>query len=284
MATDRAMAAVADEDTASTLSMLPSTAQSPAPRAVDRRARIRVASQHVTLGTFDERYIDVAVAAARLKKNELSHGARSMVLTDDICQQLREVAERAVRDAQALITDIEMQDDQNDLPVLPIPLETLCESGLPMDLDELGSAAPLSMPPSAPETDASTLDGAPAAANAAAPRLTLTQLEVAGMCCQSEVALVHKKLGTMEGVVDVKVNLMLRRVAVTHDAERASAARLLRALNWSLLGASLVDEQGASTSRLRRGTLFTREAALLATSFVLFAVAGGIWARPEGTP
>ena len=49
------------------------------------------------------------------------------------------------------------------------------------------------------------------------------------MCCQSEVELVHKKLGTMEGVVDVKVNLMLRRVAVTHDAERASAARLLRA-------------------------------------------------------
>ena len=104
----------------------------------------------MTLGTFDERYIDVAVAAARLKKNELSHGARSMVLTDDICQQLREVAERAVRDAQALITDIEMQDDQNGLPVLPIPLETLCESGLPVDLDELGSAAPLSMPPSAP--------------------------------------------------------------------------------------------------------------------------------------
>ena len=68
------------------------------------------------------------------------------------------------------------------------------------------------------------------------------------MCCQSEVELVHKKLGTMEGVVDVKVNLMLRRVAVTHDAERASVARLLRALNWSLLGASLVDEQGAVLS------------------------------------
>jgi len=43
------------------------------------------------------------------------------------------------------------------------------------------------------------------------------------MCCQSEVALINKKLGSMDGVIDIKVNLMLRRVAVSpSDGSRQS--------------------------------------------------------------
>jgi len=253
---------------------------------VDRRARIRVGSQHVTLGTFDAKYIPVAVEAARLKKEELSGGVRGMALTEDVSRQLREAAERAVSDASRLITVIESQDSLHD-PAVACELRAFGDS-LPV---ELGSAhalidndLQLSVPPSAPDSNASNasnFDGAPATA-AASRRLTVTQIEVAGMCCQSEVSLVHKKLDKMAGVADVKVNLMLRRVAVTHDAEQVSAAHMLRALNWSLLGASLVDHTGSSSS-LRRGTLCTKEAALLAVTFVLFGMAGGIWARPEGT-
>lgn len=113
--------------------------------------------------------------------------------------------------------------------------------------------------------------------------LAVTQIEVSGMCCQSEVTLIQKKLSALDGIVDIKVNLMLRRIAVTHDRVKVEAERIIRVLNWSLLGASLVSE-GGPTSKLRRGTLYTKETALLLVSFVLFAVAGGIWARPEGTP
>ena len=264
--------------------IMASNAARPAARPVDRRARIRVGSQHVTLGTFDAKYIPVAVEAARLKKEELSGGARGMALTEDVSRQLQEAAERAVSDASRLITVIESRDGLYDQTVA---CDIDFSDGLPLAVGSahilLGDPQP-SMPPSAPDSNASNasnVDGAPASM-AATPHLTVTQIEVAGMCCQSEVSLVHKKLDKMAGVADVKVNLMLRRVAVTHDAEQVSAAHMLRALNWSLLGASLVDHTGSSSS-LRRGTLFTKEAALLATTFVLFGIAGGIWARPEGT-
>ena len=40
------------------------------------------------------------------------------------------------------------------------------------------------------------------------------------MCCQSDraVGLIHTKLEKMDGVKDVKVNLVLRRVTVMHTA------------------------------------------------------------------
>ena len=46
--------------------------------------------------------------------------------------------------------------------------------------------------------------------------LVVTELMVAGMCCQSEVALIRKKIGALDGVIDLKFNLMLRRCTVTH--------------------------------------------------------------------
>ena len=102
------------------------------------------------------------------------------------------------------------------------------------------------------------------------------------MCCQAEVSLIEHKIGALNGVEGIKVNQMLRRIAVSHDADKVTAERLLRTLNWSLLGASLV--QKGSTTGLRRGQLCTKEAWVALTCFVLFAIAGGIWARPESTP
>ena len=84
--------------------------------------------------------------------------------------------------------------------------------------------------------------------------MKVTQIEVAGMCCQSEVTLVHKKLGAMEGVFDINVNLMLRRIAVTHDPDACPPARMLRALNWSLLGASLVEAGVCARAKGKRPT------------------------------
>ena len=110
----------------------------------------------------------------------------------------------------------------------------------------------------------------------------ITEIEVAGMCCQSEVNLIQRKIGVLDGVTDIKVNLVLRRIAVTHDTEKVTTDRMLRTLNWSLLGASLV-QKGINTTNIRRGPLCTKEAWVALVCFVLFATAGGIWARPAGT-
>ena len=36
--------------------------------------------------------------------------------------------------------------------------------------------------------------------------LAVTQIEVSGMCCQSEVTLIQKKLSALDGIVDIKVS------------------------------------------------------------------------------
>ena len=74
---------------------------------------------------------------------------------------------------------------------------------------------------------------------------------------------------------------MLRRIAVTHDKAKVGPERMLRALNWALLGASLVE--GGASATLRRGSMWSKESALFLVCFILFAIAGGIWARPQGT-
>lgn len=99
------------------------------------------------------------------------------------------------------------------------------------------------------------------------------------MCCQSEVSLIHKKLSALPGITDIKVNLMLRRVAVTHDENRAPVAKMLKTLNWSLLGASVVSKD--SSSGIQRGTFASKEFVLLCVIFVLFAVSCGMYTRPE---
>jgi copper chaperone CopZ len=132
------------------------------------------------------------------------------------------------------------------------------------------------------EVSDATAEEAPSAIEVTPPStLKVTELEVAGMCCQSEVTLIEKKIGTMKGVHNLKVNLLLRRVAVTHDEEVASVNAMLRVLNWALLGASVVQKGG--TVGLKHGRLCTPAAGLASACVVLFGVAGGIWARSEDT-
>ena len=49
---------------------------------------------------------------------------------------------------------------------------------------------------------------------ASSPALVITELNVSGMCCNSEVELIHAKLGALAGVTDVRCVLMTRQVAV----------------------------------------------------------------------
>jgi copper chaperone CopZ len=110
------------------------------------------------------------------------------------------------------------------------------------------------------------------------PSLKVTQLEVYGMCCQSEVSLVQKKLGVLPGVQRIRVNLMLRQVSVTHDEALAPPERLVRTLNWALLDARVVEAGAQSGTLLRRGRP-TCLAVLLVLCLALFIVSSGTWRR-----
>jgi Cd2+/Zn2+-exporting ATPase len=115
------------------------------------------------------------------------------------------------------------------------------------------------------------------AGDTAVPTLTVTRIEVTGMCCQSEVSLIDRKLKALPGVSNIAVNLMIRQVAVTHD-ERTPPARLVRTLNWSLLGASLVT--GTSSVGIKRGGC-NAEGALAVVCGVLWACSFPLLARDE---
>ena len=45
-----------------------------------------------------------------------------------------------------------------------------------------------------------------------AAEIKITQISVSGMCCQSEVNLIQKKIGSMDGVVDIKVSFPSGRI------------------------------------------------------------------------
>ena len=68
-------------------------------------------------------------------------------------------------------------------------------------------------------TDSEAPAAPPAVAGSDEPRAPppiVTEIEVSGMCCSSEVDLIRHKLGVLAGVHDIKVNLPMRRIAVTH--------------------------------------------------------------------
>ena len=102
------------------------------------------------------------------------------------------------------------------------------------------------------------------------------------MCCQSEVALIRKKIGMLDGVVDLKFNLMLRRCTVTHT-EDLTAVQLLRPLNWAALGATVLPPKGAGGAGIQRGALCRPGLLVALLSLLLFGLSNGIWARPDGT-
>jgi len=69
---------------------------------------------------------------------------------------------------------------------------------------------------------------------------------------------------------------------VTHDEALVPASRLVRSLNWSLLGARIVERGGGAFGIRRRSPRM--QTALATVSGVLWAVSMGIWARADGTP
>ena len=126
------------------------------------------------------------------------------------------------------------------------------------------------------EGDAAQGTPTPGLSTPGEPTLVLTQLEVMGMCCQSEVTLVKRKLEVLPGVSAIRVNLMLRQVSVTHE-ESLEPARLVRTLNWALLDARIVDKASGGSLLQKGRRNYTTYLAILCG--VLFAVSLGVWKR-----
>ena len=67
----------------------------------------------------------------------------------------------------------------------------------------------------------------------------------AGICCSSEVPLIHSSLEDLDGVVKILINFPLRHVMVDYDAAMISATILESILNQNGFGASLLQDGGA---------------------------------------
>ena len=64
-------------------------------------------------------------------------------------------------------------------------------------------------------------------------------MNVQGICCESEVALINRLLKALPGVSNIKVDVSKRTTTVTHDGSLTSATDLVRALNNENLEASV---------------------------------------------
>jgi len=142
------------------------------------------------------------------------------------------------------------------------------------DSSRASATAWASPPPSSPGSENEQVEVATAGL-----ALKVTNIEVTGMCCQSEVTLIQRKLQAMPGVASLSINLMTRQVAVAHDPEQTPPERLVRTLNWSLLGATLVN--GSGNVGIKRGRC-SREAVFALVVGLLWLPSFGIWARAEG--
>eukprot|EP00271_Cylindrocystis_brebissonii_P004557 TRINITY_DN1629_c0_g1_i1.p1 TRINITY_DN1629_c0_g1~~TRINITY_DN1629_c0_g1_i1.p1 ORF type:complete len:1784 (-),score=241.51 TRINITY_DN1629_c0_g1_i1:1322-6673(-) len=89
-----------------------------------------------------------------------------------------------------------------------------------------------------------------------------TVLDVTGLCCPTEVALVENILYSLPGVSEVVANSTTKTVAVVHELYLTSDITLVKALNESSLDASL-HERGAVKGASNRPPLVILVAALL---------------------
>jgi len=74
------------------------------------------------------------------------------------------------------------------------------------------------------------------------PKVT-TKIFVGGMCCPSEVPIVHRILEELPGVESVNVVVMAKRVIVEHDSILVPSARLVHELNKAHLDSRLLNEE-----------------------------------------
>lgn len=82
---------------------------------------------------------------------------------------------------------------------------------------------------------------------------TRTRLSVQGICCPSEVPLIHKILDKLEGVRDVKVIVPTKTVLVEHAASTVSAETIVDALNAARLQAHVSDTKGPEETQVSDG-------------------------------
>lgn len=67
-----------------------------------------------------------------------------------------------------------------------------------------------------------------------------SKIHAAGICCPSEVPIIHRTLARLSGIHSVDVNVVLKTVTVRHDAAVAPAGVVVDALNGARLQASLI--------------------------------------------
>merc|ERR1712166_43177 len=79
-----------------------------------------------------------------------------------------------------------------------------------------------------------------------------TVMQVAGICCPSEVPLIERLLKPLAGVKSVQVNVTGRLTIVVHDSSLTPAAVLVNELNGADLGASIQQGEGASESKISK--------------------------------
>ena len=78
------------------------------------------------------------------------------------------------------------------------------------------------------------------------PKLRTARLRVTGLCCESEVGLVHNTLEPIEGVTKVSVNVIGQIVIVHYNAAVQEVCVLVDALNKFNLGCSIQSHSGVT--------------------------------------
>jgi Cd2+/Zn2+-exporting ATPase len=121
---------------------------------------------------------------------------------------------------------------------------------------------------------------------------TRTRYHLDNLCCESEAALIHKRLDHLPGVHDIKINIVARQVTVVHDPQLASSDDIADALDGAGLGARpaacAAATAGAERETRQLPVTLTASAALFFVSLgaywlpqlewaALAAIAVGIW-------
>lgn len=68
----------------------------------------------------------------------------------------------------------------------------------------------------------------------------ISKIHAAGICCPSEVPIIHRTLDRLPGIHSVEVNVVLKTVTVKHNAGQSPPGVVVDALNGARLQASLI--------------------------------------------
>jgi len=80
----------------------------------------------------------------------------------------------------------------------------------------------------------------------------VVSLDIGGMTCSSCVGIIESFVGSLQGVIDVKVNLVLENAKVTYDPELTGVRDIIQGVNDVGFTASLPDAKPDETKNLQR--------------------------------